>query len=543
MATVAFDSSEDANAILGNHYALELAYVKSLRQTDAVYDEERVRQLRMQILILEDEKDSLHEQLAQDDDRIDELEQNSEEYREQLDTARTSLETAQSELRLKTREIETLRVELRSLHEATMDSTKLLTEKLTLARELSTLKPEIDHLRSQAASNQSLLSEKLSLQRQLSALQVELELEKRTTQRAMAKEGKFQAEGTKTATQLENLQAEFAKERRERQRVERESQKASSDWETKRTTLESRLDAFRTKLKSTKDQLQETQTELQAARSASHADAGRSNPNNFTKNAGKDARKRIASRMDDDTMIGTPGDSRPAKKTKRGSVLPGDKSTFSITPFLNRATSVALESPSQESDGPNTERDADAGDATEPEAGKGNEGPASSSIAQSPTRKHKATTSQKATVKPSILDNARPGKTNLKAPQGRKPKPAPVLEQVAEETNDENAAPIVKQLKVSATEASVGNDTEKGEVKKRKRKLLGGGLGKTLFDDDEAETVQGDRRTNGGSRAAGTLGRVTLGAPNAGPRLGLSGGMSGFGNFSPLKKDRKTNGL
>lgn len=81
------------------------------------------------------------------------------------------------------------------------------------------------------------------------------------------------------------------------------------------------------------------------------------------------------------------------------------------------------------------------------------------------------------------------------------------------------------------------------EIRKQKRKLLAGGLGKTLFDDDEAETVQGERRTNGGSRVSGALGRVTLGGPKAGPRLGLSGGMSGFGNFSPLKKDRKANGL
>ena len=110
MATVAFDSSKEAIAVLSNHYPLELAYEKSLRQTNVVYDEERVRQLRMQILILEDENDSLHEQLAQGDVRADELERISQECQEELDTARSSLETVQSELRLKAREIETLRV-------------------------------------------------------------------------------------------------------------------------------------------------------------------------------------------------------------------------------------------------------------------------------------------------------------------------------------------------------------------------------------------------------------------------------------------------
>ena len=424
-----------------------------------------------------------------------------------------------------------------------MDSTKLLTEKLTLARELSSLKPEIDHLRAQAASHQTLLSEKLSLQRQLSALQVELEMEKRTTQRAMAKEGKFQAEEAKAATQLESLQAEVAKERRERQRVEREFQKSSSDWETNKTTLESRLDAFRTKLKSTKDQLKETQAELKAAQSAAHAEAARSTSNTLAKNAGREGRKRIASRMDDDTIIGTPGDSRPAKKTKRGSALPGDKSTFSITPFLNRTASVAPESPLQESDAPETDQDAEARDVTGPEAGKTKERGASSRIVQSPTGKAKTTVSQKAITKPPILDNAKPGRTNSKGPPRRQPKSAPVLEQVAEETNDENAEPVINQLKESNTENNVGDTTEKLEIKKRKRKLLGGGLGKTLFDDDEAEAVHADPGASGGVRAFGTLGRVTLGGPKAGPRVGLSGGVSGFGSFSPLKKDRRTNGF
>ena len=45
---------------------------------------------------------------------------------------------------------------------ATIDSSGLLAEKLSLAREVASLKPEIDDLRSQVQANQGLLVEKLS---------------------------------------------------------------------------------------------------------------------------------------------------------------------------------------------------------------------------------------------------------------------------------------------------------------------------------------------------------------------------------------------
>ena len=93
------------------HCALELAYEKSLQQTEAVYDEESARQLRKQILLLEDDNDNLHEQLASSDAHLDELQRVAEGLRSQLDVAHNSLESTHNDLRLKSREIETLKVE------------------------------------------------------------------------------------------------------------------------------------------------------------------------------------------------------------------------------------------------------------------------------------------------------------------------------------------------------------------------------------------------------------------------------------------------
>ena len=90
--------------------SLELAYEKSLRQTNIIYEIESARQLRVRILLLEDENDDLHEQLALGDNRIDILERSVQDVQDQLEIAGESLQRVQSDLRMKTREVETLKV-------------------------------------------------------------------------------------------------------------------------------------------------------------------------------------------------------------------------------------------------------------------------------------------------------------------------------------------------------------------------------------------------------------------------------------------------
>ena len=400
-----------------------------------------------------------------------------------------------------------------------MDSTKLLTEKLTLARELSALKPEIDHLRSQSASHQSLLAEKLSLQRQLGTVQVELTTEKRATQRALAKEEKVQAADAKLEFHLESLQADLVKERRERQTVEREARKDSTESGNRITTLESRLDAFRNKLKSTKEQLKEAQTSLQAAQSSNHSRSSRASTsmNPVTSLIGNPC-KRGAMQMDADTILGTPGDIPVAKKSKRGSTLIGEKSTFSITPYLNRTTSVAPESPPSggNADGLNKVGSDQLSGVTSQKNASSN---AISDLAEMP---HTLTNAVQAN-KPGMLRDVKAGIINSGAPPARKNKAATTLEQVAEESND-NAESDTNTSQPAIVKKS-SNDTVHGsfEIKRRKRKLLGVGLGKTLFDEDEGNAPKAFRVPDIRSRKSMDTSVTTV---------------STFGAISPLKKNK-----
>lgn len=516
---------------------LELAYERTCRQVEAVCDAERLRQLRVSVLLLEQDKHDLHTQLSQDDDRIHILERLSEQLQENVEVCGGKLESAQGDLRIKSREVETLKAELNSLHGITMDSTKLLTEKLSLARELSALKPEVDHLRSQAASHQSLLAEKLSLQRQLSTAQVELETEKRIAQRALAKEGKSQAEDAKLEHRLESMQADLAKEHRERQRVEREAQKDSTESQNRITTLESRLDAFRNKLKATKEQLKEAQTSFQTAQASNYGKSNRASASvNSTTYLAENPRKRAAAQIDADTIIGTPGDLPAAKKSKRALTLIGEKSTFSITPFLNRTASVAPASPPSENANGDDEAHVKESDHL---FGNRRQKAVSSEAMSDLVDKSDATKKGLQANKRGILENAKRGKINSRAPPARKTKSAPTLEQVAEEENNENGGSTMSMGEPAANKDS-SNETFDGglELKRRKRKLLGGGLGKTLFDEDEGNAVKGDRLL-GGVRGFGTLGKGGLGAPKFGPRKAIGPSVNTFGAISPLKKDRK----
>ncbi|KAI4261088.1 MAG: hypothetical protein L6R42_003709 [Xanthoria sp. 1 TBL-2021] len=505
--------------------ALDLAYEKSLHQQYAVQEDERFRRLHVHLILLENHNETLQAQIADDDGCVQKMEQSQDALKAKIKKAETSLESTQGDLRIKSREIETLKAELRSLHGVTMNSTQLLTEKLALARELSTLRPEVDHLRSQVASNQTLLAQKLSLDHQLRTLEIQLETEKKSTQRILDNDERARSEDAKLESQLRIVQAELNRERRERQRLEREAQEASRTWEAQKVTVESRLDSLRNKLRTTKDSLKQTQQELNGARSV-QSDLGveRAAPAQGRIAATK-SRKRTATQMLSDSMIGTPGNETNDRRAKRVSTLPGDKSAFSITPYLNRTTSVGPESPPEEN-------------AASPDIvriGKrpgGAQGPVE---ATSQNHQTGSADNSKSRTK-NALGTSTAGKSNEKvAPGQKKLKTASMLEQVAEEENDETQGKQEKPFK--ATGPATGDDTTLGglEVKRQRRRLLGG-LGKTLFDEDDRELG----RSGLGATTFGALSNRNILGPKSRPLLvasSASGNVSGA--ISPLKRNRQ----
>ena len=398
----------------------------------------------------------------------------------------------------------------------------------------SEYRTEIEKLRKEL-SNQKREGDNISTA--LRDAKEELKSKQHAAKLAAARDEKYEA---KQEREAEELRKELAEEKRHSHEAEKSLRRAQSDWEIEKSTLEEKLGTVRAKLKSHKEQLKKKDEELRQAQLSASDIAKTSNLEG--KRGTKNPRKRDIQHVDPDAAIGTPG--IPVKRKKRASTAqPGDKSTFSITPFLNRTTSAAPSSPA-------------SGQSVISRAGNAGMNEVIDSIEneQSPT-----VPSRKQAAKSKSLNNPRA----LAPMSGNKPasKRAPLksaapprLEKVAEEDDQENEngeAEIMQPVEPSKVQKitlkpkltaprrslmsfSSFNDDSAPE-KRRKRKLGANAANKTLFDDDDQPPLK--PILGKGLLAAKAIGRSGLLAKNAG-KPGSTVLEDGF-MFSPLKKDRR----
>lgn len=466
-----------------------------------------------------------------------------------------------------------------------MDSTKILTEKLALARELATLKPELEHLRSQAAYQQTVLSEKLALQRQLSSLEVELETERRATKR-ISEKSKNKDKELELQQKLDDLQKELAREKREREKTAKkisgqtagkgindhegraelqqklealqktldderrdkekartQMQKDLDDAESRSILLEGKLDLLRTKMRAIKEELKECQTELELARGTTSR--GPSTVRKGGDTLTKSTRKRPAAELSTDLNIGTP-DGAVFHTIKRGRMdqtsRPGEKSNFSITPYLNRTVSKMRSLAQEYSE-----------DATETTNGTGiisfdDSQPLEEELSgllfdeNSPSARHKSKPKRINQDEQSAEKRVLGETSSATSNKMRELKPSrsiSLLRMVTEEDSSENAdselgasATSFEKEIVTTSKVPVKGPDDAGP-RKKKRKLLSGG-GKTIFDEIEASATKRPAKVSlGRPRSAGT-GMMVAGTKGIGRGV--------FGTFSPLKKEKKSLG-
>ncbi|KAI9725382.1 MAG: hypothetical protein M1828_003232 [Chrysothrix sp. TS-e1954] len=545
----------------------ELNYAKSASAFDLLVTSEQSRRLRSTTVLLEGRIDSLNHKALEESDCVEAAEEDADACRTRAQELEVDLERTLLELRSKVREVDLLKTELSSLHDASADSAKVFTDKLALTREVAVLRPEVEHLRSQVSLNEGLLAEKLSAEQRLLDLQAELNTEKQLHKKAAARRESNEKRDAAHMSQVETLEKELrdaqrqlaarkdealndekeqlvdlrrqlSKEKKDREAADTRIAKAESRWEAQKSVLEDKLEQFRTKLRSTKEKLRDTEDALQKAELGPTQRIP-------TKDRGqKNVMKRSRTTIEADSVVGTPGDAVQNKRAKRASSVVGDKSTFSITPFLNRTASIAPESPAA---------------AGEDEAMASIETAEASPSARS--RQSNPGKSSKETKSRPVLASASVGRSNTKTTSLSRRKAAKsslTLENVAEEDVhgaenrrqellDTDALPEkAEAVKPQPRPASGLLTLRAGSLPptqpKKSRKLLGGG-GQTLFDiNEDAEPADlgsyragGPQRTFGGFGGRGFGGLKALGAKKKGPLMVTSDGFA----FSPLKKDRK----
>ncbi|KAL1902074.1 2' O-ribose methyltransferase [Ceratocystis pirilliformis] len=368
-------------------HALELKAQAQFHDTEISIKEEDKRRLRVKSLMVQDDKADMSQKLRGKEAEIEGLTAKCYDLESKLEASEQKCHKLDGQVKSQSRDLSLLRAEIGSLTTSSNEHAKLLTEKLALSRELSSLKPELEHLRTQLSSQQKAIAEKLALERQVVSLEVELEAEKRSKQRVLQNSGnkeelaevrsrvedlekrlaaeKTEKEKLKAAQEkaaansfeakdekddllakIRELEKKVTSEVKEKDRVRKEGERELAEANANTESLEERLETMKTKMRELREELRDTKAKLDVSdsRPLSTATSGVSDkPSNRAGPGGKKPAKKRRVDEIEDLAIATPGIA-DGKNRKSTQTQVGQKSTFSITPFLNRTKGPGEES-------------------------------------------------------------------------------------------------------------------------------------------------------------------------------------------------------
>jgi hypothetical protein len=396
------------------------------------------------------------------------------------------------------------------------------------------------------------MEEELEEARQVAAgAEKALAAEKRAAQRqAKAQSGTdpSEAEVAELSERLGEVEKNLEAERKAYSRLQKEHEQTVAEVEARQEAVNAKVERLRTKLRETQEELRNCRSELERAREQTVTIPKVTTTTVPIKRpAVKVAPKKRPAAQLEESILQTPGQDDRTKRPpkKRGFELSAvEKSTFSITPFLNKTVNLSDES--VKIGGDDATRTVSTlqlrqGDETTTVPMTEDTEPTTTEPTEAPAPKAGATlVEKKARGRPKgkpLADSA-PSKKNLTSRVRKTPLTEPILEKVTEEPDDEPQEQENRSMESTGTTKSLepqANTSEartsggaEAEPKKKKRKLLGASNKPTILDEDEGERVVAKRPPKtvvGGVRAKVAMG----GAKNA-----FAGA-----SFSPLKRDRR----
>lgn len=356
------------------------------------------------------------------------------------------------------------------------------------------------------------------MRRQLITLEEQFENEKRAHERAQSRETQQAAEIANLSSTLEEARKELAEQIQARERQERSARLQKHESEAQRAALEERIEDLNRKLRQVKDQLQEAESNGQQRRNNLKAPES---PQPQAKSRALPNRP-MGTQFVPALTIATPGAVKSwNKSSKQPTALPGDKSSFSITPFLKRASEPRNSSDSSDDDL--------------------NELHAVTVYAGTPEKlsSHKRSFAEIATInspqqEDELSARGAPPSRRSKLSQniGTKSKMARAISSRSRspQTDVENHA--------EGADVSHNRTAGHGQIKLKRRKL-GFQRDRNLFEDEEDPDTQDNRKA--GRKLAPGPGRTSRDEVQLTAQSSVMHGR-GFGapaGFSPLKRDRK----
>ncbi|POS77002.1 hypothetical protein DHEL01_v204601 [Diaporthe helianthi] len=419
------------------------------------------------------------------------------------------------------------------------------------------------------------------LRQQVADLEKKLADDKRTAQKSKrSKVNDDKEQQSELQQKVQELEEKLAAEAREAERARRASEKEVATANDQVEMLTQRVEEFKNKLKEVRAELKEVRAELTQAQTAPARTTTttvplKDNENKRPLSKAKPGKKRGANEISvDEMMMDTPGHvegrgKRTLKKRGVDLTTVGEKSTFSITPFLEKSNTISLaETIEEEDEEPSVlyGKGDPAAPIIEPEAEAAEDIPIGTAEkpAKSVSKALKATKPKAAGAgekksrgrpKAQALKESSPN-TNVPSAASRSlpgSKPAS-LEKVVEEPEEKPSTENIPTASVTgikkssdSKEKSVTSAFEPGNVslenpepKKKKRKLLGASTKGTLFDKDEdaGEAEAAAVPKTGAAAGGGKRKPVGLKA-SKGPVSTLAKNAFGGKAFSPLKRDRR----
>ncbi|KAJ5558139.1 hypothetical protein N7535_008355 [Penicillium sp. DV-2018c] len=493
---------------------LDREYEKTLSDSARLLDDERDRMRRVELMLLSFDNEDLRSELEQANGHLMGLKDTDSEACAQLKEACQDIDRLERQGQAYSAEIERLKEELSTRRNHSTSYNTLLAEKVHLSREMLTLQTEIQRLK--ASLHQSSIAEKHEVERQINSLEVQFDNERHAHERTRAKGSHQAAEIARLSARVEELQNQLAAEMRAKQQQERDFHHQNSAWTHQRTTLEGNINSLKQRLRSTEDKLQEVQTEIQQRRGLKqHA----GNQNDFESSSRAVPLQRPGPSGHANVTIATPGAVRVQERPKKDSAMPGDKSAFSITPFLNRKGGAPSDSPiSSLGDEDDILRDTD--------------------------RTHESLGKRNAFGEPKRVGSAL--RRQLSPTEDRNPiTTANKPRSGARESAMANSAPLKEAKKafnrlehmMQHTETDELYEESEHEQTKPKKRKLGGQRDRSLFEEEEEEELGNSKIKR---KHAMVHGRGSALGNRQQPST--STGLLGFSaptGFSPLKRDRK----
>ncbi|OTA05381.1 hypothetical protein A9Z42_0060630 [Trichoderma parareesei] len=487
-------------------HELDLQHQQNRHKTDLISRDEAARQLELRLLLLQDEKVQLQEKCAAKDAEIKALSQDGEQLRVELDRIKAGDPSKDAQVNGTT--TETTGLATKSPETCMQDLSKAFDENLALTKELQQLRPEIELLRQQVKKYEMMIAEQRETQRQ------QEQLEKEPASKRQSKSEGSNEKGEDVAAlraALKKATEELSEEKRHRKAMESNHQEELDKSERQKHRLEGKISTLEEKLKESQKELQSLRKHLEASRSSGKEDGPEDDTTSNTQGARAGSRTRGQSAAIEQERLPR---KHTARKRATEQAMVGEKSTFSITPLLNKTTeSTVLKLPlddvlAQAENDPSPLRMANKSEA-----------PPTATLNVDDETTTPLRPREKLNPKAKKKAVAEDGDTGQASPEDRKDEAAPKA------IRPKETAPS-KRIKLHEPVVAEPPPPPEAEHRKRRRKLLN--KTNTILEEDETED-----------------GAQSLEAQPGRTRKFKSSGTSAFSSqsmgkpFSPLKRHRR----